>query len=105
MPRKDCSFENFAVNRNKDKTLACVALVTEVKWLSELNGLGEKNGLEVMLSWVFQGIHTRAEPVPSLGTFSGVMDEQREHSSGGAGLEGEKPRMRCRCWQGWSAEE
>lgn len=83
MPRKDCSFENFAVNRNKDKTLACVALVTEVKWLSELNGLGEKNGLEVMLSWVFQGIHTRAEPVPSLGTFSGVMDGAEGAQLGG----------------------
>lgn len=57
----------------KDKTVACVALVTEVKWLKELKGLGEKNGLEVaalILSWIFQGIYTEQRVRAPLVTFS-----------------------------------
>lgn len=37
--------------------------------------------------------------------FGGVGQGADGAQLGGAGLEGEKPRMWCWCWQGWSAEE
>lgn len=53
--------------------MPCVALVTEVKWLSELNELGERNALEaaaLILSWIFQGIYPGQRPRARVVTIS-----------------------------------